>query len=222
MTGPPVPHPSPAPGSNAIGSFIIGVSPLGTIPPFDWWTTVISQYANSSVITQLISDFNQYVDQTQNFDAFYDMMWNVDTAVGYGLDVWGRIVGVVRTLELPPVSTSYLGFEEASGSWSGFNQAPFYSGGTISSNFQLSDTDFRTLIFAKALGNISDGSIPSINQLLLNLFPGRGECYVEDNRNMSLTYLFKFALTAVEEAILGQSNVLPNPAGVAITIQQEV
>ena len=60
------------------------------------------------------------------------------------------------------------------------NQSPFYSGAVLTSNFNLSDDAFRTLIFAKALANISDGSIPAINQLLLNLFPRRGNCYVTD------------------------------------------
>lgn len=220
MTGPPYPHPNPAPGSNAIGSFAIGVSPVGTIPTFDVWKTVISQYANSPALTDMITAFNAAMDQTENFDNFYDFEWNIASAQGYGLDVWGRIVGVGRTLQLPPSSTAYIGFEEASGSWSGFNQSPFFSGGSVTSNYQLSDTDFRTLIYAKALSNICDGAIPSINQLLLNLFPDRGACYVQDNGGMSLDYVFHFTLTAVELAIVGQANVLPNPVGVTITIEQ--
>lgn len=220
LTGPPYPRyaPGAAPGQNSIGRFVIGQSPLGTIPWFDWWRTVIGQYANSPIIDQLINNFFQYLDQTQNFDSFYDLMWNVDTAQGYGLDALGRKVGVQRSLQLPG-GVTYLGFEEAN-SWEGFGQGGFYSGGSITSNFILSDTDFRTLVFAKALGNISDGSIPSVNQLLLNLFPGRGRCYVQDNQDMSLTYVFQFGLTPPEAAIVAQSGVLPTAAGVAVTIQQ--
>ena len=48
---------TPAPGSNAIGTFIIGASPIGDIPVFDPWQTVISQYANSPILTTLIFDF---------------------------------------------------------------------------------------------------------------------------------------------------------------------
>lgn len=222
MTGPPYPRYAPgnAPGGNAIGSFIIGESPIGTIPAFDWWTTVIAQYANSPIITQLIDNFFQYIDPTQNMDLFFDNIFNIDSAIGYGLDVQGRRVGVQRTIQLPNVGVTYLGFEEATGSWTGFGQSGFYSGGTSTSNFSLSNTDFRTLIFAKALGNISDGSIPSMNQLLLNLFPGRGTCYVADNQNMSLTLVFKFALNPVETAIITQSGVLPIATGVAVSIQQ--
>jgi hypothetical protein len=218
MSGPPLPR--PVPGSNAIGAFTIGVSQIGNMPTFDVWKTVISQYANSDRLTMLITNFDEYIDQTQNLDAFFDLMFNVDTAQGYGLDVWGRIVGVTRTLHIANPGL-FFGFDEASTlSAQPLNQAAFYTGASLTSNFQLSDSSFRTLIFAKALSNISDGSIKSINQLLLNLFPGRGNAYVADTGNMTLAYTFKFVLTSVELAILGQSGVLPKPVGVAATIVQ--
>lgn len=176
LTGPPYP-PLPGAGSNAIGNFKIGISSIGDIPPFQWWTTVISQYANSTVITQLIENFFNYVDQTRNLEDFFDLIWNVDTAEGYGLDVWGRIVGVNRVLAVI-ASPPYFGFDEASPGSVGWGQASFYSGAVLTNNFALSHEAFRLLIFAKALANITNGSIQSINQLLLNLFPNRGNCYV--------------------------------------------
>lgn len=217
MSGPPYPRAAAA-GSNAIGTFAIGVSPIGTISPFDPWATIISQYANSPTLDALIISFNDAVDQTRNMDNFHDLIWNVATAQGYGLDIWGRIVGVGRTLRFPS-AVGQFGFEEA-GSWTGFGQGGFYSGGGTTSNFVLTDADFRTLIYAKAAGNISDGSIPAVNKILMSLFPNRGPCYVVDNKDMTLTYRFEFALNPVELAIVQQSGVLPNPAGVAINISQ--
>jgi len=206
----------PAPGSNAIGSFTIGVSPIGTISPFVWQETIISQYANSAILVQLIADFDEYLDQTQNMDAFYDLIWNVDTAQGYGLDVWGRIVGVSRTLQI--ATAEYLGFAQQDPTVGSFGSGVFFSGQPATQNFNLTDNAFRTLIFAKALANISDGSIPAINQLLLNLFPGRGNCFVVDNANMSMVYTFDFILTPVETAIIENSGVLPQPTGVAASV----
>lgn len=219
-TGAPYPRYAPgfAPGSNAIGTFQIGISPIGEISPFDEWATILMQYANSPVLIGMIESFNAAMDQTQNIQNLYDMIWNVATAQGYGLDVWGRIVGVSRVLHFPG-NVNYLGFNEAS-SWTGFNQGGFYSGVTTTTNFLLSDADFRTLIYAKAAGNISDGSIISVNKILLTLFPLRGNCFVVDNQDMSLTYRFEFPLSPVELAIIQQSNVLPNPCGVVINIQQ--
>lgn len=217
-TGPPYPHPNPVPGSNSIGSFAVGISPIGTIPPFDYWSTVISQYGNSSKLTALIGSFNAAMDLTEDLDSFFDLMFNVATAQGFGLDCWGRIVGVSRTLHLPSTS-DYFGFDEA-GSWSGFGQSPFYTGGALTSNFNLLDADYRVLIYAKAAGNISDGSIESINAILMGLFPGRGNAYVTDGEDMTMSYNFTFTLTPVELAIVTQSGVLPKPVGVTATVVQ--
>lgn len=180
--------------------------------------TIISQYASSPVITGLIANMNEYLDPAADFDAFYDQVWNVLTAVGYGLDVWGRIVGVSRVLQVPGAG-KYVGFEEAGGvSIEGFNAAPWYAGEALTGNFSLSDPAYLVLILAKALANICNGSIPAINQILLNLFPGRGDCYVTDGEDMTMTYTFAFSLTAVEAAIVEQSGVLPRPAGVAASV----
>jgi hypothetical protein len=219
MSGPPVPYPNPVPGSNAIGSFTIGVSPIGDIAPFNPWVSIISQYANSPILDAMITSFNAAIDQTEDFDNFYDFMWNIATAQGYGLDVWGRIVGVSRTVLVGSGTTTYFGFNEAGGPPAvGFGQAPFYGGGQLTTNFTLLDSDFRTLIYAKAASNICGGGIPAINQILLTLFPNRGACYVVDGLNMTMEYYFDFVLTAAETAIVNQVNLLPTPCGVAATV----
>jgi hypothetical protein len=221
VSGPPYPRYNlgAAPGQNFIGGFVIGFSPIGDVAPFDVWTTMISQYSNSSIIDQLCTNMAQYVDETENMDLFYDTMWNVDTAVGYGLDVWGRIVGVGRVLALPVVGGDYLGFQEAGDPTerTGFGQGPFFSGETVTNNFTLTDAAYRPLVLAKALANICDGSIPSINQLLLNLFAGLGKCYVADGLNLTMTYTFDFVLSPVQRAI-ALSGVLPRTSGVSVSI----
>ena len=198
---------------NSIGQFVIGQSAIGTPAPFDFNKTIISQYANSPILMQLIQNFAQYIDPTANMDAFYDVIWNVDTAQGVGLDIWGRIVGVNRVIPVAPDAD--FGFAEASGEPFGFGE--FYAGETLTNNTALSDSAFRLLIFAKALSNITDCSITSINQLMLNLFPGRGDCHVQDNLNMTVTYVFNFVTTPVEKAIIQGSGALPKPTGVAAT-----
>lgn len=201
--------------SNAIGNFTIGQSAIGTAQRFNVMDTVLSQYANSPIIMQLVQNLSAYFDQTKNLDDFYDVIFNINTAQGYGLDIWGRIVGVNRVLQVSAGLT--FGFEEAGTvSAVGFNQGNFFSGGALTNNVALSDDAFRILIFAKALSNISDGSIASINQILLSLFPGRGNCYIVDGLNMTMTYTFTFATTDVEKAIIQGSGILPKPTGVQV------
>lgn len=208
---------APKPGSNAIGKFIIGVSPIGPIPAFSIWSTIISQYANSPIMDALIQSWMDCIDPTFNVAAFYDDIMDINTATGYGLDTWGAIVNVSRTLFVPGTQT-YFGFDEALPGSYGFNQTQFFPGGSVTNNFVLTDPVYKTLIFAKALFNITDGSIKSINNILLALFPHRGNCFVQDNLNQTMTFVFQFSLTQTELAIIQQSGVIPRPAGVSASI----
>jgi hypothetical protein len=178
--------------------------------------TIIAQFQNSPTLRQLIENANTYLDPGPDIDNFYNYVWNVATAQGYGLDVWGRIVGVSRVLQV--ANDGAFGFAEARPGVAGFGQGVFGTGGPTTVSYALQDSDFRTLIYAKALANISDCSIPSINNILLQLFPGRGNCYCTDGLDGTMTYTFSFSLTAVELAIIFQSGAVPKPAGVRFTV----
>lgn len=131
--------------------------------------TIVSQYGTSATITQLIHNMNQYVDPRADVDAFYDTVWNVDTARGFGLDVWGRIVNISRLLTLPG-EPQYFGFNEATSAYP-FNEAPFFDGSAPATlTYRLADNAYRLLIMVKALANISRPTAPAINQILTNLF----------------------------------------------------
>lgn len=182
--------------------------------------TILSQYANSPALCAIIDAWNQALDPATLIDQWYALVWNVKTAQGYGLDVWGRIVGVSRVLSIE--SVAYLGWRETSDlTEEGFNQAPWYSGADATSNYRLSDDGYRQLIYAKALANISDGSVLSINTILTTLFSGQGDAYIKDNGDMTMTYVFRFVPTDVQVSIIQNSGVLPRPAGVGVSYSIE-
>lgn len=206
-------------GQDGIGQFVIGTSPVGIVTqPFDWRQTLFAQYANSPVIVALLGYFSAWLDRAQLVDSFVSDVMDVSTARGWGLDVWGRIVGVNRVLQASP--SKYLGFEEAGNlSADPFNQSPLYAGEPASQNISLADDAFRQLILAKAAANIWDGSIPGLNRILRILFPGE-VCYVSDDGGMSMTYHFHFTLTPVQQVIVINTGVLPRPSGVAVSYVQ--
>lgn len=173
--------------------------------------TIISQYSNSPTLCALIHNMDAYIDPQADLDTFYNFVWNVQTAQAWGLDIWGRIVGIGRLLKIPD-DPPQIGFNNGPGT--PFNQAPFNGGVASTQTYSLADDAYRTLILSKALANISACTAPSLNQLLQNLFTGRGRSYVVDTGNMTLRYVFEFALTPVEIAIVTSSGALPHPAGV--------
>lgn len=181
--------------------------------------TILSQYANSPVILALIDIANTNLDPSVSIDEWYQKVWDVTTAEGYGLDVWGRIVGVNRELKVGSDVT--LGFKEGGViDYRGFGQKRFYYGPVVNSNYRLSDDAFRTLILVKALANISRCTTYTYNKILMQLFPGRGNAYVCDTGGMSARLTFEFILKPFEIAILKQSGAFSNPTGVRFDIMQ--
>lgn len=164
--------------------------------------TIISQYGNSPTISQLILFMNDYIDPRADLDTFFDYVWNVDTAQGFGLDIWGRIVNVERLLNVPADTPNPGAYTFTPG------------------NYQLNDTQYRRVILAKALANITNGSAASLNQLLSNLFVGRGRCYVNDMGAMTMRLTFEFYLEPYEYVMMLNSGVTPRNAGVLLTLLQ--
>jgi hypothetical protein len=182
---------------------------------FDARATLLSQYANSPIITALVGALNIAGDKQVDYDAFYDFVWNVETAVGFGLDIWGRIVGVSRTLHLPSPNAT-LGF--AGTGLHTFGYGVFGGGGTITTNYDLDDLVYRRVILAKAALNITNNSIPAVNAILMALFPGYGNVYVADNNNMTITFTFGSTPSTIDYTIITQSGVVPKPIGVAMSV----
>jgi Protein of unknown function (DUF2612) len=185
----------------------------------DYQRTIISQYAASPIITALIDSMDLWVDPSASIDNWYDEVRNILTAVGYGLDVWGRILGFGRVVAIPGAA-KFFGWAEAqpSPTLDTWNHQPWYSGSEITQNYSLSDSLYRFALLAKAATNIWDGSIPGINAILLGLFPFRGPCFVTDGQNMTMTYQFDFPLSAPEFAIVSTPGLLPRPTGVGATV----
>lgn len=179
----------------------------------DWKKTLISQYANSPSLLALIQSINDWIDPSADIDLFFRTIWDLKTAVGPGLDVWGRIVGIDRVLKVP-YDPPVFGFQTGVSDFQPFGQAPFTDGKSHFNNISLLDEDYRSLIFIKAAANIAACDAFSLNSLLTSLFIDRGRCYVADYGGMKMRYLFEFQLTAIEAAILSIPGIFPHPAGV--------
>lgn len=174
--------------------------------------TIISQYAHSPTLLSLLECFNQCICPSEKLREFYDLVWHIDTAESYGLDVWGRIVGVSRHFKITP-SDVYLGFANG---FLPFDQGVWSSGDGTTATYTLSNDAFRQLIMIKAMSNIIYATAYNINRLLIAMFRDRGRAYFMKIGTMKARYIFDFDLTPYEKAIITQSNVLPQPSGVQV------
>lgn len=181
----------------------------------DYRQTVIAQYRDSPTLMRMLDDWNDYIDPRAFFSAWLVNVWDVTTATGYGLDIWGHIVGVSRIIKIQ--SGKYLGFSEADDlTEEPWNTAPWYVGNGNTGSSNLTDEAYRTLILAKAMANISDGSIQSLNHILMTLFSSDGPVYVRDNADLTLTYVFSFTPNDLQISIVELDGLLPTPAGVTV------
>lgn len=174
--------------------------------------TILSQYANSPNLMRLVENLTEAIDPSASVEQFYDIVFNVHTAQGHGLDVWGRIVGIPRQMTFPDPEGEFFGFADG---FYPFNQRPFAAGEY--SSYDLPDTTYRELILVKALANIIAATAPNINRLLQAVFGGK-KCYFLIVGHMKGRYVFEFALSSFERHIVYNTDLLPRPCGVQIEI----
>ena len=136
--------------------------------------TIQSQYSDSPVIISIIENTYEVISPQYDFDIFYKNVFDVRTAVGWGLDVWGRIVACDREIITSDIQTAYIGFNPPSGAVNedldNFDNAPFYSP-AVSSTFYLEDNAYRLLVMCKAMSNISTGTLAEINSIMKQMLP---------------------------------------------------
>lgn len=183
--------------------------------------TVQSQYAASPHIRALVDSFWEAINPEADIDEIYKKLVNPETAEGFGLDVWGRIVAIGREYASKATTNPYWGYEPPEGvvnpRMRNFGNAPFYK--EVTGKVRLSDQAYRVYIFLKAMINIGDGSLASLNRMVHTLFP---------SVKIALLHVDTMVLRIVIQSELAQSDLdallnLPwLPAGVGLEVYQVI
>ena len=172
--------------------------------------TIQSQYSASPAIKALAESARVRIAPDADIDLFYRMIFDIDTAQGVGLDIWGRILGIGRNLEV-----------EETGDWFGFNRADyepfdqdvFYDGVKLTNLFRLTDNAYRSLLLWKAMANIACADAATLNNLLQGLFPGENIAVYETGVMAIELYIY-FPLEPWQRALLREYGLLARGAGV--------
>lgn len=183
--------------------------------------TIMSQYANSPIIDALINNMNKSIGPEDNLEDFYNFVFNVKTAEGFALDIWGRIVGITRFVE-GVAQGEYFGyynsfFTQSEQVYTPFNNAPFFNGNSATNTIPVNDAVFRKMIYAKAYANINPPTIPAINKTL-DILLGESVAYVQNNNNMTVQYVISGTINPILGQIIYTSGIIPIPAGVELLL----
>lgn len=156
----------------------------------DACASIQSQYSASENMTSVIAGFARMIDPYEEIQTFYDDIFNIMSAQGQGLDIWGEIIDIPRVIQVNDASA-----------------------------MTLDDDHYRALLLYKALANISSSDIATLNKLLQTLIDTdigvfNGNAYVLETGPMKIRWVFEYFLNEVEMAIFKTAGTLARGAGV--------
>ncbi len=148
--------------------------------------TLQSQYSASPNIKALTASFEELVPRAE-IELYYEKIFNIYTAQGIGLDIWGRILGIGRLIQAQ--KDSFFGFNGSD--LFGFDQMPFVHE-DLTEFYEMPDYAYRKyLLITKAFSNISDSTAPVLNYVLGQIFEGQ-KAYVINTGVMQIRFVFDF------------------------------
>lgn len=175
--------------------------------------SVQSQYAASPIIRALVDSARVRIAPDADIALFYSNIFDIETAQGVGLDTWGRILGIGRSIEVE-ATLDYFGFQDAD--YAPFDSAPFFDGDGATENYSLDDEAYRQLLLWKAMSNIATADAAALNRLLAALYQGK-DIVVHEWGVMALELYIFFQLQPWQRSILRNYGLLSRGAGVGLT-----
>lgn len=173
--------------------------------------TIMSQYANSPRLMAIIETVWEAIDPSKFTKNVFDLIVNIPTANRYGLEIWGRIVGVDQDIAYLNPRYEYFGFGDER---QNFDNGTFADAASMAGDWTFTDDNYRELILLKALSNIVYATAPNINALLRAMFGRSAYCLITGHMEMS--YIFEFEPTPFQRYLISKAGILPQPCGVFI------
>lgn len=165
---------------------------------------MIAQYANSPKFVKLVTGLREQFNNSKTIEDWFNVVYNIKTATGFGLDIWGSILNQGRTI------TYDNGGVEETVTLRGAQTVD----GVYYSEVQIEEY-YRTVLFLKTMSYITNATINNLNNMLRFYFESN-KVYVYEHSTMGIRYVFEIYLTKLERAIF-TSSIMPKPTGVNIT-----
>lgn len=162
------------------------------------------------------------------WDNWYSSTFNLKTANNFGCSVWANILNVPVSILGLRDNFRLWGYDALRANYED-SDAPGSNPGSgnyppISSNGGI--TSVQEAIWALRLKyyvHTTQRTVLGINALLNDVFNSQdgvgGTCWVLDNEDMTMTYVFNFAISSAFQAAMTQYDLLPKVAGVKIILQ---
>ena len=159
---------------------------------FNARNVILWQYDNTPNFNALIAMKQNFYDNAVSdfWENWIKDVLNIQTANEFGLTLWGFLLNLER-----PLYTNENG-----------ELVP------------IPTESYRLILNAKLYKNSHAPTFSNVNTFIRQIFFNHpdNKSYVQDNLNMSITYILDFFPTAEEEIVLKLNDFLPRPSGVKI------
>lgn len=186
----------------------------------------ISQYVNSPMFQGWLDSFSDRMLDICDAYKTLELFFAIDSASGEWLNLLGVIIGQPREV-IDGDLINWFAFENIDPLTSGFGVGKFWNGEPlVPGNVLIDDVDYRKLIKARAFKNAAGATIEDIITAVF-LLTGRTDCHVLDGGLgdsstvtpdiMQYALEFSSPIDDDDKALILALDLLPRPAGVAIT-----
>lgn len=152
-----------------------------------------NQYQGTNIETLLngLADlYNKLI--TQPVQEFYNNIYNLETAAGIGLDIWGEKLNFPRTIKFIDADTG------------------------VETSKTLDDNEYRLILKVLSLKFYTKMTVPGINKTLKELFSFYDvQAYTVDNQDMTyVNYVFLWEMPEYLKQAFNNYDLLPHPLAV--------
>lgn len=152
-----------------------------------------NQYQGTNIETLLngLADlYNKLI--TQPIQEFYNNIYNLETAAGIGLDIWGEKLNFPRTIKFIDADTG------------------------VETSKTLDDNEYRLILKVLSLKFYTKMTVPRINKTLKELFSFYDvQAYTVDNQDMTyVNYIFLWEMPEYLKQAFNNYDLLPHPLAV--------
>lgn len=193
---------------------------MTTIQQFDYDVDVLAamlwQYNTSPNLLSLLTQKQTWYDdnQTAFWTSWETNIFDLNTADQFGLTVWAIILDIpIIVVVTPPSDIVGFGWGDLH---KNFTHGNFKA---VAGGQELTVEQARTVLKMRYFQITSRGTIPEINRFMAYLFGDMGSVYVLDNLDMTMTYVFGFPIPSNMNFIFKNYDILPRPAGVAVSYE---
>lgn len=154
---------------------------------------ILWQYDSAEKFKKLVAGEQEFMDNavTKFWEDFNTNIFNLATCNTFGLELWGKLLGVARP--------TYL------------------SGGVV---VEYDDEQYRLVLQARIYLLTFDGSVCALNKFFKMLFP-QYPVVITDNYNMTVTIGFVQEPAEEMKVIFRNPDFLPRPSGVEYIMDWE-